>query len=73
MASTRREFLKAGSALWASTAVGTAGCATTPANAPKVVVVGGGYGGATAAKHVRKWSDGRIGVKLTPSVERSSE
>jgi len=69
MESTRREFLRAGSALLASTAVGTAGCASTPANAPKVLVVGGGYGGATVAKYVRKWSDGRIGVTL---VEREA-
>ena len=33
----------------------------------RVVVVGGGYGGATAAKYVRKWSDRRIDVDL---VER---
>ena len=36
---------------------------------PKVVVVGGGFGGATVAKYIRKWSDGRIGVTL---VERES-
>jgi sulfide dehydrogenase [flavocytochrome c] flavoprotein subunit len=35
--------------------------------AARVVVVGGGFGGATAAKYIRKWSDGRIGVTL---VER---
>jgi len=31
---------------------------------PKVVVVGGGYGGATAAKYVRMWSDYQINVTL---------
>jgi NADPH-dependent 2,4-dienoyl-CoA reductase/sulfur reductase-like enzyme len=31
---------------------------------PKVVVVGGGYGGATAAKYVRMWSDYGIQVTL---------
>ena len=30
----------------------------------KVVVVGGGYGGATAAKYIRMWSDGAIDVTL---------
>jgi len=41
------------------------GCATTGgANGPKVVVVGGGYGGATAAKYVRMWSDYGIDVTL---------
>ncbi len=36
---------------------------------PRVVVVGGGFGGATAAKYVRKWSDQRIDVDL---VERDA-
>src|SRR5262245_61938012 len=41
------------------------GCATTPSAARgKVVVVGGGYGGATAAKYIRMWSDGAIEVTL---------
>jgi len=41
------------------------GCATTgSANGPKVVVVGGGFGGATAAKYVRMWSDHGIQVTL---------
>ena len=31
---------------------------------PKVVVVGGGYGGATAAKYVRMWSDYSVNVTL---------
>jgi sulfide dehydrogenase [flavocytochrome c] flavoprotein chain len=43
----------------------TAGCASTGGpTGPKVVVVGGGYGGATAAKYVRMWSDYRIDVTL---------
>jgi NADPH-dependent 2,4-dienoyl-CoA reductase/sulfur reductase-like enzyme len=33
-------------------------------SAPKVVVVGGGYGGATAARYVRMWSDYGIDVTL---------
>lgn len=41
-----------------------------PAGGPKVVVVGAGYGGATAAKYLRKWSEGKIDVVL---VERGSE
>jgi len=41
------------------------GCATTGSAARgKVVVVGGGYGGATAAKYIRMWSDGAIEVTL---------
>ena len=41
------------------------GCATSGSAARgKVVIVGGGYGGATAAKYVRMWSDGAIEVTL---------
>jgi len=39
------------------------GCATIPDKA-KVVVIGGGYGGATAAKYVRMMSNYRIDVVL---------
>ena len=43
----------------------TAGCASPGAGkGPKVVVVGGGYGGATAAKYVRMWSDYQVNVTL---------
>ena len=62
----RRQFVKtvgAGSVL-ASTGW-LSGCASTGAGSgPKVVVVGGGYGGATAAKYVRMWSDYRIDVTV---------
>jgi sulfide dehydrogenase [flavocytochrome c] flavoprotein subunit len=45
--------------------LGLAGCASTsvPSKA-KVVVIGGGYGGATAAKYVRLLSDHTIDVVL---------
>jgi sulfide dehydrogenase [flavocytochrome c] flavoprotein chain len=53
---------------WAAGAAATslAGCATTASNTPlgRVVVVGGGFGGATAAKYLRLWSDKRIDVTL---------
>ncbi|MEO6624378.1 MAG: FAD/NAD(P)-binding oxidoreductase [Burkholderiaceae bacterium] len=56
------------SALGASTlgALGlTSGCAAPGAGSgPKVVVVGGGYGGATAAKYLRMWSERPIQVTL---------
>jgi sulfide dehydrogenase [flavocytochrome c] flavoprotein subunit len=68
MSYSRREFLKAGSASVALATLG--GCATAPAGGPKVVVVGGGYGGATAAKYIRMWSDGKVDVTL---VERDGE
>jgi sulfide dehydrogenase [flavocytochrome c] flavoprotein subunit len=53
MAMNRRQFLQAGAAGAALT--GIAGCATTGGSAAKarVAVVGGGYGGATAAKYIR--------------------
>ena len=41
------------------------GCATTGGGSgPHVVVVGGGYGGATAAKYVRLFSEGKVRVTL---------
>jgi NADPH-dependent 2,4-dienoyl-CoA reductase/sulfur reductase-like enzyme len=55
----RRQFLQG--ALLAS----TVGCASIPGTArPQVVVIGGGYGGATAARYVRIWSEGAIDVTL---------
>ncbi len=58
----RRSFLQSSAALGL---LGLAGCATTsvPSRA-KVVVIGGGYGGATAAKYVRLLSDNKIDVVL---------
>jgi sulfide dehydrogenase [flavocytochrome c] flavoprotein subunit len=60
----RRQLIQSALALGSLSAL--AGCATTgavPARA-KVVVVGGGYGGATAAKYVRMLSDYKIDVVL---------
>ena len=47
------------------------GCGTMGlAPRSKVVVVGGGYGGATAAKYLRMWSNGTIGVTVVePNAE----
>ena len=67
----RRDFIKF---LAAGAATGTlAGCATTPAvQKPigRVMVIGGGYGGAAAAKYIRMWSGGRIEVFL---IDRSTQ
>ena len=65
----RRQFLQsASSAAGVSTTLGAvslAGCANLAiGNAPKVVVIGGGYAGATAAKYVRMWSNQSIEVTL---------
>ena len=64
----RRDFLKyAGATTAAGALPGLASCATTPSKA-RVVVIGGGFGGATAAKYIRLW-DPSIDVVL---VERES-
>ncbi|CAN7148420.1 FCSD flavin-binding domain-containing protein [Duganella sp. LjRoot269] len=58
----RRQFIQA-----AGIGAGAmlAGCASIGGTAkPQVVVVGGGYGGATAARYVRMWSEGAIDVTL---------
>jgi sulfide dehydrogenase [flavocytochrome c] flavoprotein chain len=62
----RRSFLHSSAALGL---LGLAGCGTAPSaqSIPakaRVVVVGGGYGGATAAKYVRLLSDYKIDVVL---------
>jgi hypothetical protein len=58
----RRDFLNFTAS---AAALSAAGCATTPSRA-RVVVIGGGFGGATAAKYIRIW-DPAIDVVL---VER---
>jgi len=61
----RRQLIQAGLAGGGLLALG--GCATPSGGVPgsaKVVVIGGGYGGATAAKYVRLLSDQRIDVVL---------
>jgi NADPH-dependent 2,4-dienoyl-CoA reductase/sulfur reductase-like enzyme len=63
----RRDFLKMAGA--AGLAAGPlAGCAVSPARPGlKVVVVGGGYGGATAAKYLDLWSGGTLDITLVES------
>jgi sulfide dehydrogenase [flavocytochrome c] flavoprotein chain len=58
----RRHFLQTSSALGAMGLI--SGCATVGGKGPKVVVIGGGYAGATAAKYIRMWSDYGIQVTL---------
>ena len=63
----RRAFLKTFGAIGGATAAAPSlfGCATTQSAARgRVVVVGGGYGGATAAKYIRMWSGGAVDVTL---------
>ena len=69
---TRRDFLRTSGALAATSLL--PGCAMEPAAPSKpvgrVIVIGGGYGGATAAKYLRMWSSGSIEVFL---IERNAE
>ena len=62
----RRDFLKAGAAAGAMAAL--YGCAGGSKASGHVVVVGGGYGGATVAKYLRMWSEGGVQVTL---IERN--
>jgi len=65
----RREFVTAVGAGSALAALG--GCATLGGgSAGRVVVIGGGYAGATAAKYIRMWSEGRVDVTLIEPRER---
>jgi len=69
---TRRNFIKTGGAIAATAAAGAiGGCASMGGGGgARVVVIGAGYGGATCAKYVRKWSEGKIEVTL---VERGDK
>src|SRR5258705_2346641 len=69
MTINRREFIRCMSA--GSAFAGLAGCAANPGKPAggRVVVIGAGYAGATAAKYIRVWSPD-IEVTL---VERDSE
>ncbi|MDQ5848433.1 MAG: NAD(P)/FAD-dependent oxidoreductase, partial [Pseudomonadota bacterium] len=58
----RRDFLKLAGAL------SVTGCASTAPSKARVVILGGGFGGATAAKYIRMW-DPSIDVVL---VERDT-
>ncbi len=65
---TRRRLLRAGAGMLLARTLGACASAVA-AGAPKVVVVGGGYGGATAARYLRLWSAGAVDVTL---IERDA-
>mgnify|MGYP000880110108 CR=1 FL=1 len=67
---TRRRLLTAGATLGGLATLGLAGCAATPSGPSigRVVVVGGGYGGSTAARYLKMWG-GNVDVTL---VERNT-
>jgi len=69
----RRDFLKlsaAGIAIGVFPGCATSGSEIVSKKGQRVVIVGGGFGGATAAKHIRMWSDNKIEVVL---IERNSK
>jgi sulfide dehydrogenase [flavocytochrome c] flavoprotein chain len=61
---SRRKFLHLAAA--GTTMSALVGCATVDDRKAigRVVVIGGGFGGATAAKYIRLWSEGQIAVTL---------
>ncbi len=69
---TRRDFLKTSAlaAAGSTTLAGLSACTSNMGGTSRahVVVVGGGYGGATAAKYLRMWSKGTVDVTL---IERN--
>ena len=67
---SRRDFIKLAGAGAAGFAL--QGCAGAPeaAKAGRVVVIGGGFGGATAARYIRAWSGRTVEVIL---VERNTD
>ena len=67
----RRDFVKSAGALSLLGTSAITGCASVGGVAKsRVVVVGGGFGGATAAKYIAMWSEGKIDVTL---VERDAQ
>ena len=62
----RRDFLRATAATAAALALPRIASARAR---PHVVVVGGGFGGATTAKYLRMWSEGAVDVSL---IERET-
>jgi sulfide dehydrogenase [flavocytochrome c] flavoprotein chain len=70
MSMNRRNFLKASAGAPALAGIASiTGCASIGGSGPRVVVVGGGYGGATVAKYIKLWAP-HINVTL---VERNTE
>lgn len=73
MSLDRREFLKMGAAgimIGAFPGIVFASNELIPKKGLRVVVVGAGFGGATAAKYLRMWSDNKLEVVL---LERNSQ
>lgn len=72
MSINRRDFLKmtvAGIAVGAFPGIAVAGSELLKKKGQRVVIVGGGFGGATAAKYIRDWSHNKVEVVL---IERNA-
>lgn len=67
--SDRRRFLQAGLAASVLASLNGYASSLTPKISGQVVVIGGGYAGATCARYLRLWSVGQIAVTL---VERQA-
>lgn len=67
MTMNRRTFLQMSGGVAGAAAL--QGCATGGSAGPRVVIVGGGYGGATAAKYIKLWAP-QIDVTI---IERNAE
>src|SRR4029078_9425565 len=63
----RRKFLRAIGAVGAAALLGGSASARGATRLGRVVVVGGGYGGATAAKYLAMWGEGAVDVTLVES------
>ncbi len=69
MIAQRRKLIQAIAGGAALTAIG--GCASIGGQArPRVVVIGAGFGGATAARYLRMWGEGRVDVDLVERGDR---
>jgi len=63
----RRRFLKTAFASIGAMALASAGAFAAGVR-PRVVVIGGGFGGATAARYISLWSGGKVDITL---IERN--
>ncbi len=57
---SRRNFLKGAATATALSALPLTAKATTGLSGKNVIVIGGGFAGATAAKYIRHWSDANV-------------
>ena len=64
---TRRDFLKATAVASLATGIPAVSEATTGLDNKRVIVRGGGFAGATAAKYLRRWSDAEV-ILIEPNA-----